>query len=201
MLGEFNKNDFSSILAVSNRHLYQLPFSRQIEAICRLHPAALILREKDLSDEEYDRLAREIMPLCADYQVPCILHSSIQTAASLQAPALHLPLHILKKARKEHLIPDTVTWLGTSVHSVEEAKEAAFLGADYLIAGHIYATDCKKGVPPRGTGFLKEVCRSVTLPIYGIGGIKNRIQLQELLACGAKGGCIMSGWTQTSSNI
>ena len=62
--------------------------------------------------------------------------------------------------------------LGISIHSVEEAKEAEQLGASYLTAGHIYATDCKRGLPPRGLGFLKEVCREVSIPVYGIGGIK-----------------------------
>lgn len=51
-------------------------------------------------------------------------------------------------------------------------KEAEQLGASYLTAGHIYATDCKRGLPPRGLGFLKEVCREVSIPVYGIGGIK-----------------------------
>ncbi len=46
------------------------------------------------------------------------------------------------------------------------------MGASYLTAGHIYATDCKRGLPPRGLGFLKEVCREVSIPVYGIGGIK-----------------------------
>lgn len=34
--------------------------------------------------------------------------------------------------------------IGTSVHSVEEAIEAQKLGATYISAGHIFATDCKK---------------------------------------------------------
>ena len=63
-----------------------------------------------------------------------------------------------------------------------------------MVAGHIYATDCKKGVPPRGIGFLKEVCDAVRLPVYGIGGIHfEPEQWRELVRAGAKGGCIMSG--------
>ena len=45
--------------------------------------------------------------------------------------------------------------IGTSVHSVEDAKEAERLGVSYMTAGHIYITDCKKGLAPRGLGFLK----------------------------------------------
>ena len=86
------------------------------------------------------------------------------------------------------------TKIGISIHSVEEAKEAEQLGASYLTAGHIYATDCKRGLPPRGLGFLKEVCREVSIPVYGIGGIKfDEEQWNDMKKCGAVGGCVMSG--------
>lgn len=76
----------------------------------------------------------------------------------------------------------------------EEAIEAQKIGATYISAGHIFATDCKKDLPPRGLEFLKEVCNSVTIPVYAIGGIKlSDVQMDEIIKCGAKGGCIMSG--------
>ena len=43
--------------------------------------------------------------------------------------------------------------VGVSVHSAEEAETAQKLGADYLIAGHIYATDCKKVFLPEELNF------------------------------------------------
>ena len=61
--------------------------------------------------------------------------------------------------------------IGTSVHSVEDAIKAEQLGATYMTAGHIFATDCKKGLPPRGLDFLKNVCDAVEIPVYAIGGI------------------------------
>ena len=89
---------------------------------------------------------------------------------------------------------DGIKILGSSIHSVSEAQEAQRLGADYLTAGHIYATDCKAGVPPRGLDFLEEVCRSVQIPVYGIGGVQiGSDQLDEMMARGAAGACVMSG--------
>ena len=87
--------------------------------------------------------------------------------------------------------------MGTSVHSVEDAIAAEKLGARYLTAGHIYVTDCKKGLPPRGLDFLHAVCEAVQIPVYGIGGIKiDEEQLRELKMSGAAGGCVMSGMMQ-----
>ena len=81
--------------------------------------------------------------------------------------------------------------LGASVHSVQEALEARELGATYVTAGHVFCTDCKKGVPARGLSFLREVCHAVDIPVYGIGGI-NEENYSEVLDQGAAGYCLMS---------
>lgn len=184
------------IIAVTSRNLCRRPLPEQAERICRLHPQAVILREKDLSEEEYARLAEKIMKICREYDIPCILHTFVDTARKLNCPAVHLPLAQL---RKYHDRLDGFARIGTSIHSVEEAMEAEKLGASYITAGHIYATDCKKGLSPRGTGFLRSVCENVSISVYAIGGIRldntqpDRNQMHEIMDCGAAGACIMSG--------
>lgn len=189
-----------NVIAVSNRHLCKRPFLEQIKVVCEWHPKALILREKDLTEAEYEQLAGQVMKICEMYKVPCILHNFWQIAVKLNCNQIHLPLPVLRQLVNQAVIQEksqgskTFYQIGTSVHSVEEAVEAEKLGVSYLVAGHIYATDCKKGVPPRGIGFLKEVCDAVRLPVYGIGGIHfEPEQWKELAKAGAEGGCIMSG--------
>ena len=185
---------FSHILAVSNRTLSKRPFLEQVEEICKHHPKGLILREKDLSEAEYALLAKDVLKICHRYGVPCILHTYFRAAKELGCDAIHLPLPLLRTHQEELAF---FTEVGTSIHAPEEAEEAEKLGATYVTAGHIYATDCKKDLPPRGLAFLTEVCQRTSLPVYAIGGIKiNEKQLQEVLSCGAKGGCIMSGMMQ-----
>ena len=116
----------------------------------------------------------------------------------LVCTSIHLPLPLLRRLSEKGILSSpefaSFTVLGTSVHSVAEAREAEHLGVTYLTAGHIYVTDCKKGLAPRGLHFLQEVCKSVSVPVYGIGGIKfDPVQWQELQSAGATGGCIMSG--------
>ena len=48
---------YQNIIAVTNRHLCKRAFMEQMERVCRLQPKAVILREKDLSEEEYLKLA------------------------------------------------------------------------------------------------------------------------------------------------
>ena len=82
---------------------------------------------------------------------------------------------------------------GVSVHSAQEALNAQEAGASYVTAGHIYRTKCKEGLEPRGTGFLKEICTTVNIPVYAIGGI-NINNARECIEAGASGVCIMSGY-------
>ncbi len=182
---------YDNIIAVTNRHLCQRPFLQQIERICQVHPKALVLREKDLTEGEYYELAKEVQSICRSYQVDCILHNFPETARKLQADKIHLPLWKLQECSSELLSAFSV--IGASTHSLEEAQAARKAGATYLTAGHIYATDCKKGLAPRGLDFLREICTCIPLPVYGIGGIHlDSSQIQEVKQQGAAGVCIMS---------
>ena len=185
-----DQKEYRNVVAVTNRTLCERPFMEQIERVCQMHPKALILREKDLSESEYEELALKVLKICKRYQVPCILHSYVEVARRLQHPYIHLPLFLLRKYSGEL---DDFLEVGSSVHAKEEAIEAQKLGASYLSVGHIYTTDCKKGLPPRGLNFLREVCTNVEIPVYAIGGIHAGTgQIQEVMECGASGGCIMS---------
>lgn len=85
--------------------------------------------------------------------------------------------------------------IGTSIHSVEDAIFAELHGADYIIAGHIFATDCKKGLPGRGIEWLNSICNAVSIPVYAIGGISDA-NASMLSDCNIAGYCMMSASMQ-----
>lgn len=179
----------SDLLCVTNRTLCREDFLTRVERIAACHPAGIILREKDLSPEEYRALASRVMDLCARYHVNCILHSFADVAAELHARAIHLPLPLLREMTPEQ--KGRFSDIGASCHSVEDALEARALGCTYLTAGHVFETDCKKGLPGRGLDFLRDVCAAVDLPVYGIGGITAE-NIPQVRAAGASGACLMS---------
>ncbi len=182
---------FKNIICVTDRKICTAPFLEQVQRICRLHPQGLILREKDLTEAAYLSLAQQVQPICQSFGVKFIAHSFWRAALALQADAVHLPLPLLKSlgAKERSLLPVT----GCSVHSMEEVRQAMALGADYLIAGHIYTSSCKPGAAPRGPQFLRAACLSAGVPVYAIGGIGlDGRQIKEVLACGAQGVCIRS---------
>lgn len=175
------------VIAVTNRALCEDFFGKLRDINDAGIP--IILREKDLTEVEYEKLAKRVIELCPDV----ILHMFISTAKKINCKRIHLPMHILRTADLTDF--DIV---GASVHSDREAVEAQRLGADYVIAGHIFATDCKKGLEPRGEEYLKSVVKSVNIPVYAIGGIAPE-NIRRIRKCGAKGACIMSGFMRCGS--
>lgn len=183
----------SEILCVTNRALCREDFLTRLERIAAGGAAGIILREKDLPLQAYQALAEQVLPVCQARGVTCILHSHPQAAEELRVRAIHLPLPILRTLSRRQR--ESFRVLGASCHSVEEAREAEDLGCTYLTAGHIFATDCKKGLPPRGLEFLRSVCRSVSIPVWAIGGISPE-NIRSVVQAGAQGGCVMSGLMQ-----
>lgn len=177
------------LLCLTDRTLCREPFLDRVAAIAAARPAALILREKDLPEDQYQALAAQVLNLCRQAGVPCILHTFVGAARALGARAIHLPLPVLRtlSAGERAAFPA----LGASCHSVEEAREAVALGATYLTAGHVFATTCKAGLPGRGVEFLAQVCAAVPCPVYAIGGVGPE-NLPALAQAGAKGGCVRS---------
>lgn len=181
----------SDILCITNQKLCKIDFLTQIEKIASAHPAGIILREKDLTEDEYTVLARKVLEICQMHNTPCILHSFCHAAIRLGCRRIHLPLPILRTLSEDD--KKTFDVLGASCHSIEDALLAESLGCTYISAGHIFDTDCKKGIPGRGLLFLEELCSSVSIPVYAIGGITPD-NIFSARNAGAAGGCIMSSF-------
>ena len=169
------------------RNLCPRPLWEQIPRIRQAGIRRVILREKDLTADAYTALAEKVLRACDDDGVMLVIHNFPDAARELGVQNLHMPLPLLTEALCREF--ETV---GTSVHSTEQLRQAESRGADYVTAGHIFATDCKKGFPPHGISFLEDICAHSSVPVYAIGGI-SADNLPLIAETGAAGACIMSG--------
>ena len=156
---------------------------------------ALTLREKDLYKNEYLKLVEKIYPICQKYRIDLILHQNydLRLDNKYNVEGLHLSYNTFKSLNKnirEELIKKYKK-IGVSIHSIDEAKEVENLGATYIVAGHIFKTDCKKDLEPRGLKFIQELSLILTIPIFAIGGI-NQENSHLVINSGAFGVCMMS---------
>lgn len=183
------------IYAITNRNLIsggEEAYFKQIEKIAAAKPDGIILREKDMAPAGYEIYAKRCREICDAWGTPLILNHFWEIGEKLGIRWIHISMPVFRQLvseradrfkEREHI--------GVSVHSKDEAVYAEKMGADYLIAGHIFLTDCKKGVPARGLGFLREVCESVQIPVFAIGGM-NPEKGALALNAGAAGVCMMS---------
>lgn len=178
------------IICISNRKLCKEDFLKRVEKIAAAKPDGFVLREKDLSAEEYQALAQEVLGICNKQKVPCILHTWAAVSEKLGASAIHLPMPDLRcLGRKGSL--KSFEAVGASCHSLSEALEAEAMGATVITASPIFPTDCKKNVPPKGLAFLSEICQRVSIPVIALGGISES-NIAFLPDTGAAGAAVMS---------
>ncbi|ALQ39228.1 hypothetical protein RN87_01260 [Fusobacterium hwasookii ChDC F174] len=191
---------------ISNRKLCKNEnLERQIEKIFLAYEKKIILknfeivsltlREKDLDKNEYLNLVEKIYPICKKHKINLILHQNydLNLDDRYMIKGLHLSYEIFKSLNKnirEGLIKKYKR-IGVSIHSLDEAKEVENLGASYVVAGHIFETDCKKGLEPRGLKFVEELSSILTIPIFAIGGM-NEKNSQSVIDSGAFSVCMMS---------
>ena len=114
----------SDIICITNMALCKGDFIAHIKLIAEAHPAGIILREKNLSEDEYEMLARQIMSICEEAGTPCILHSFVHAAIRLGADKIHLPISRLRTLGTDI---KNFSVIGASCHSADEAKEAKSL--------------------------------------------------------------------------
>ena len=180
----------SCFIAVTNRSLCKRPFFDVMEDLSKKDIKTIVLREKDLKEEDYYEIAKKCQEICKNHSASLTIHNFVNVARKLGIKKIHLSYPVFLKEAGNLTDFESVS---TSIHKPEEALKAQELGADFVFAGHVFATDCKKGLPPRGLDFLRDVVGAVDIPVYGIGGI-NEKNIKQIMECGAAGGCMMSGF-------
>lgn len=176
------------LIAVTDQASCPENFWAQLQLLAAAEIDALIFRAKELPPQEYYCQASQVQKICRTHQLPLILHTYQDTSRRPGTYGLQISYQQLLYQPQ---LRAQVHCLGVSIHHADEAACAADLGADYLIAGHIFDTACKQGLPGRGLDFLRAVCAATTLPVYAIGGI-TPANIGQIKKTGAAGACLMS---------
>jgi len=157
------------------------------------------LRCKSLTPNVYLELAKELRKITLNNDVTLIINDRVDIAKLSNADGLHIGrTDIPVKEAREILGANKV--IGTSSHSLEEAKESSLMDIDYLAFGPIFNTKSKKDANPvAGVKLLKEVTSLTDLPITAIGGITEN-NINELIDCKVNSISIISD-ILTSPNI
>ena len=139
---------------------------------------AIQLRDKNISDLEFYNLARKIKEVTDKFKIPLIINDRIDVALAVEAAGVHvgqsdMPAEVVRKIINKDMI------LGVSVTDINEAIRAVFSTTTKLDASNV----SKK--------MLKDIKKSVDIPVVAIGGI-NIHNLSDLLDTNIDGIAVVS---------
>ena len=148
------------------------------------------LRDKSASAYSLFGQARQLLSITRDRGASLAINDRLDVALAVGADGVHLAAQSLPVGEATQLVNGRVL-VGRSVHSLQEAIEAARQGAHYLTFGHVFPTTTHPGVPPRGLAQLEEIVHAVDVPVLAIGGIAPD-NLDDVLGTGCAGVAVIS---------
>ena len=124
------------------------------------------------------------------YNVPLIIDDRVDVALAVNAEGVHvgqsdMPVSLARKLMGENKI------VGATTKTVEQAKEAFEQGADYLGVGAIFPTTTKVKTVLTSTDTLRDICKSVPIPVNAIGGL-NKDNIDVPKGIEVSGICVVS---------
>jgi thiamine-phosphate diphosphorylase len=166
------------------------PASSILDALLKGGAGAVQLRAKNLTARDFLELAVEVRRQTQAAGCRFIVNDRVDIALLSHADGVHLgqedlPLLAARKLMGEKLI-------GVSTHNPAQARDAERNGADYIGFGPIFGTATKEtGYSARGLEMLREIRRTVALPIVAIGGIQES-NVQSVWQAGADSAAMIS---------
>jgi thiamine-phosphate diphosphorylase len=143
------------------------------------------VRERGLDDRRLLALTERLVA-AAGSSARVVANDRLDVAMAAGAAGVHLRGDSVPVGRARAVAPPGFV-IGRSIHTVAEAAAASAAGADYGVAGTIFASRSK---PPdatvAGVEFLTRACRGVRIPLLAIGGVTTD-NLPAVVGAGAAG--------------
>ena len=152
------------------------------------------LREKDLCERDFFRLAEKFRERTAKAGMLLIINDRVDVAIAVGADGVHLGQEDLPVPAALKIAPDLL--IGASTHNLEEALRAQDEGVDYVNIGPIFPTGTKDGVKHwLGPGAIPQITARLRIPFTVMGGIKEA-NIKQVLEMGAGKVAVVTAITQ-----
>jgi thiamine-phosphate pyrophosphorylase len=145
------------------------------------------IREKQMTTRVLFELVTEAAKLTRGTGTQLLVNDRADVAAGAGADGVHLTTRSLDAATIRRTFGDLLL-IGVSTHSLDEARSARDLSADFVVFGPVFETDSKRAFgPPQGIGELRDVVNQLAnFPVLALGGITES-NVADCLAAGAAG--------------
>ena len=174
------KNIDLSLYLVTDNSDDEEKFLKTIEEGIKGGVTVVQIREKTADTLDFYNLALKVKEITEKYNIPLIINDRVDIALAIDADGVHvgqsdMPCDVTRKLIGKDKI------LGISAATVDEAKKAQKDGADYIGTGAVFPTTTKNDASSVTKEELKEIMKSIDIPVVAIGGInlENASQLND----------------------
>lgn len=127
------------------------------------------MRAPQLSRVEFQRLSRQCLSLCREHACKLLLNADPDLLITVPAAGFHASGLRMQTLTGRPVTDDLL--FGASCHSLKDLQRAEELGADYAFLSPVLETTSHPGVPGIGWQAFEECARSVSIPVYALGGL------------------------------
>lgn len=167
-------------------------YFKRIKEACLNGVDNIIIREKDLTDEEvidiYEKISQSL-PVEVRKKTSILVNSKFKVYEETDCDGIHLPFWLFKEKLEEVYNFKIGKQIGLSLHSTDEVAEMEELCGkydvkiSYITLSHIYETKCKEGLEPKGLELLKMGGKLTKVKIVALGGIDSSNAKETLKYC------------------
>lgn len=179
-----------SLYLVTNNSEDEEKFLNIIEESLKGGVSVVQLREKKAETLDFYNLALKVKEITQKYNVPLIINDRIDIALAIDADGVHVGQSDMPAKTARSMIGEDKI-LGVSAANIKEAKKAQRDSADYIGVGAVYPTNTKDDATSVPKKELKEIVKSVDIPVVAIGGITQE-NAHELNDCEIDGLSVVS---------
>ena len=159
---------------------------------------AVHLRSGTLTGRELTHLAEQLASEQESTGAWLVINDRVDVARAVGARAAQLTSRSISVADARLAAPCLA--IGASVHDMDSAVTAAYDGAAWVVAGHVFDTPSHEGMPGRGLAFVKEISAAIATPVIAIGGVRPQ-HVATLRIVGAAGVAAIRGvWSSDAES-
>lgn len=147
--------------------------------------AALHIRGRAISGAQLHRITSELIEKARFVGAMIVINDRVDVAFTARASGVQLGARSLP-VKTVRAMAGARLAIGYSAHSAAESLEAEQAGANFILAGSIYATETHPGAAPGGLALLGSCVEACTVPVFAIGGVTAE-RVPEIVRTGAYG--------------
>jgi thiamine-phosphate pyrophosphorylase len=176
----------------------KIPWDQTAELAIQGGADCIQLREKDLPDSDLLSRARHLAELCHRRGVLFIVNDRPDIAVLSDADGVHLGQDDLPPDQARKILGDQKI-IGVSTHNIDQARQAAAAGADYIGVGPIFKSETKPRAFLAGLEYAAAVAadQEIAISKVAIAGI-GPDNIDKVLATGIKAIAVTSAVTQAA---